>query len=289
MRLALFALLLFCLPALPADLLSDALQTFPANTQSLEYDNLAVLRRVPNYSDLRKQYTSDALKRVKTTLLELNITEEELSEVVTASGPGVFFGLIVGNFNASAAERQAAAHHLTRTSLQDGQAFCSKENICVFFRNGETGRAAFGPVDQLGLMAQVRAGHAPNVRSNPNFAALLAKMDLSTPIVGLAPGSEIGQLTKNVMPPSLDLSSWYSSVESFGYSIRTDTQAHLSVELLCTSASRGKLVSNALNAAAAVQRMAAAMSMGNAFPVSNLAATSSGRMVSFRFNAKLGS
>lgn len=289
MRLALFAFFLFCLPALPADLLSDALQTFPANTQSLEYDNLAALRRLPNYNELRKQYTSDALKRVKSTLLELNIAEEQLSEVVTASGPNVFFGLIVGNFNASAAEQQAAAHHLTPSSLQDGQAFCSKENVCVLFPKGENGRAAFGPVDQLRLMAEVHAGRAPNVRSNPNFAALLAKMDLTTPIVGLAPGSEIGQLTKNVMPPSLDLSSWYSSVESFGYSIRTDTQAHLTVELLCTSATRGRLVGNALNTAAAVQRMAAAMSMGNAFPVSNLRATSSGRMVSFRFDAKLRS
>jgi hypothetical protein len=222
-------------------------------------------------------------------LLQLNISEEQLSEVVTASGPGVFFGLIIGNFNAATAKRQATEHQLARTALHDGQAFCSKENVCVFFPDGEDGRAAFGSLDQLGLMTQVHEGHAPNVRSNPNFAALLSKMDLSTPIVGLAPGSEIGQLTKNVMPQSLDLSSWYSSVESFGYSIRTDTQAHLSVELLCTSATRGKLVSNALNAAAGVQRMAAAMSMGNAFPVSHLSATSTGRMVSFRFDAKLGS
>jgi hypothetical protein len=289
MRLLLFAFYLLVLPLLRADLLSDALQTFPANTQSLEYDHLAVLRQLPNYNDLRKQYTSDALKRVKSTLLQLNISEDQLSEVVTASGPSVFFGLIVGNFNTATSERDAAAHQLTRTALGEGSAFCSQDGVCVLFPNGNNGRAAFGTLDQLRAMNEVREGHAPNVKSKSDFAALLPKMNLTAPIVGLAPGSEIGQLTKNVMPSSIDLSSWYSAIESFGYSIRTDTQAHLDVQLLCASASKGKLVSDALNAAGVVQRATAALSMGNAIPISNLKASSSGPMVAFRFDAKLGS
>lgn len=289
MRLVLFVLYLSSLPFLRADLLSDALQTFPANTQSLEYDNLAVLRRLPDYNELRKKYTSDALKRVKNTLSQVNISEDQLSEVVTAAGPNVFFGLIAGNFNSATAEQQATTHSLTRSELSAGPAFCSQDGTCLLFPKDKNGRAAFGTLAQLRAIADVQEGHAPNIKSNADFAALLAKMDLTTPIVGLAPGSEIGQLTKNVMPPSLDLSSWYSSVKSFGYSISTDTQAHLSVELLCTSSSRGTLVRNALNAASAVQRMAAAMSMGSAFPVSNLRATASGPMVSFQFDAKLGS
>ncbi|HSU32923.1 MAG TPA: hypothetical protein VLJ11_16980 [Bryobacteraceae bacterium] len=291
MRLTLLLLYLFFGSFVRAELLPNALETFPANTVSLERDNLAMLRQLPNYGELRKQYSSDSLQRVKGTLLALGISEDQLSEVVTASGPGGFFGLVSGKFQSAAVARKAAGQKFQRTALGTGSAYCSPDNLCVFLSGRNDGNASFATLDQLRAMLAVRQGQAPSVKSNSSYMSILAEMDLHAPVVGLAPGSEITQLVKDAVPQELssrfDLSQWFSRVESLGYSIRIDASAHLNVHLLCKSESDSKLLSNTLNAAGGLQRMAA-LAVGNAWSFRNLSATPSGRMVELKFDAALG-
>jgi hypothetical protein len=141
-------------------------------------------------------------------------------------------------------------------------------------------------------MLNVRNGHAPAVASNPSFRDILAGMDLHAPVVGLAPGSEIKELMKEVIPPELasryDFSQWFSSIESLGYSIRMDTSAHLSAHLLCKSETASRLLTSTLNAASSFQRMAA-MAVGDSMLFRNLSAVSTGRIVALKLDAKLGS
>jgi len=291
MRLTFLLLYLFSVSFARAQLLPKALETFPANTQSLECDNLAMLRQLPNYRDLRQQYANDSLKRVKDTLLLLGISEDQLSEVVTASGPGGFFGLLSGNFQSATVARKAAAQKFQRTALGTGSAFCSPDNLCVFLAGHNDGNASFATLEQLRAMLAVRQGQAPAVKSNSSFAAILAELDLHAPVVGLAPGSEITQLVKDAVPSELssrfDLSQWFSKVESLGYSIRIDSSAHLDVRLLCKSEADSRLLSNTLNAAGGLQRMTA-FAVGDSWSFRNLSATPSGRMVALKLDAALG-
>jgi hypothetical protein len=291
MKLTLLLLYLFSFSFLRAELLPSALQTFPADTKSLECDNLTMLRQLPNYRDLRQQYSSESLQRVKSTLLTMGISEDQLAEVVTASGPGGFYGLVAGKFASATVAKKAAEQKLPRTALGTGSAYCSPDNVCLFLSGHNDGSASFGTLEQLRAMLAVSQGHAPSVKSNSSFTTILNEMDLHAPVVGLAPGSEISQLVKGAVPSELssrfDLSQWLSKVESFGYSIRIDTSAHLDVHLLCKSEADSKLLSNTLNAVGSLQRMAA-LAVGNSWSFRNLSATPSGSMVALKLDAALG-
>jgi hypothetical protein len=50
---------------LHAEILSEAMLVFPAQTQSLEYDHLAILRNLPNYSALQQQFSGTVLQQAK--------------------------------------------------------------------------------------------------------------------------------------------------------------------------------------------------------------------------------
>lgn len=286
-------ILLFCLSSLSllqAQLLPEALGTFPADTTALEYDNLSALRKLPNYQELRQQYSSDALRRVKQTFLLLGIPEDQLSQVVTASGPNGFFGLVEGNFQAKTATKKAIEQNFSRATLHGGSALCSPNAVCIFFPDQHPGSAAFGNLEQLRAMLGVSAGHSPAINTDHSFTKLLTGLDDRAPVIGIAPGSEIRELLKNVAPQALssrfDLSQMLPAIEGVGYGVEIDTNAHLTINLLCSSQAESKLLTSTLNAASNLQRMAA-FATNDSLPFRNLIATPAGSMVRLRLDAKL--
>jgi hypothetical protein len=103
-----------------AVLLQEAITAFPAQTTSLEYDALGKLRKLPDYQNLRKQYSGEGLDHAQRDLALLGVSEEQLREVITASGPNGFFGLMAGNFQLDAVAKEAAKHGMTKIALEDG-------------------------------------------------------------------------------------------------------------------------------------------------------------------------
>src|ERR1700761_8634011 len=101
MRVTLAALSAVCslLPGLRAQIIPESLQDFPAQTESLEYDNLAALRALPNYEALKQRFSGKPLQRLKTALTQLNVPESQVSEIVMANSPNNFYGLISGTFD----------------------------------------------------------------------------------------------------------------------------------------------------------------------------------------------
>lgn len=287
------SLLLFCLCSVAlvqAQLLPQALATFPADTISLEFDNLAALRKLPNYQALRQQYSSDELRRVKQTLLRLGIGEDQLSEVVTASGPNGFFGLLEGNFDVETATRNATKQNFSRTSLSGGPAFCSSSGVCVYFPVRAPRNASFGTLAQLRAMADITATHSPALDTNPLFAKLLGVLNKREPILGIAPGSEIKNLLNDAAPKNLssliDLPRYLPDIEGVGYSIDIDGKAHLTAYLLCRSEAESQTLSHTLNAASSLQQITR-LAMDDALPFQNLKATPAGPIVKLSLDAKL--
>ena len=285
------ALLFFChARALRGQLLLEAAQTFPAQTDSLEYDNLKLLRLLPNYQDLRLQYASDSLQRARKSMFALGISEDDLTELVTASGPLGFFGLLAGTFHLPALAGLAAKYEMPESSLAGGRLFCSREDVCFFFSGREDGRAQFGSAAQLRAMASVRLGTTPALRARPWFIKLMNKRNPRAPVFGIAQGSEVAQWVEGTIPQqlssTLNLPALFATIDVFSYSIKLDTKAHLDLNLLCTSETAGRVLADTFAAASGLQRLAAAAG-SSAFPFQNIVAGSAGRMVTLTLDAAM--
>src|ERR1700722_18307371 len=260
------ALIWFAATALQAQLLPEAVAAFPAQTTSLEYDALSRLRLLPNYRSLRKQYSGEGLQQAQKDLLALGVSEDQLSEVVTASGPKGFFGLLAGSFHTAAVAREAAKHGIAQNTLADGPEYCTKDGTCFLVIAQEEGHAFFGTSEQLRAISEVRQGRAPSLETNTTFMDLKSRMDPQSPVQGFAPGREISDFISGSIPPTissrLDLNRLFSSIETFGYSVKLDSKAHVGLNLICSSEQAGTILRDALSAASGLER-AAAMAGGS--------------------------
>ena len=287
--LPIIALVCFAASVAQAQLLTEAVAAFPAQTTSLEYDALSTLRRLPNYGSLRKQYSGEGLQRVQKDLLLLGISEEQLSEVVTASGPNGFFGLMAGSFHAASVSREAAKHGVAQTTLEDGPLYCSKEGTCLLLITQEEGHAFFGTMEQIRAVSEARQGRAPALATNATFVDLKNRMDQQSPVLGFAPGREIGDWIGPSIPQAissrLDLTRLFSSIQTFAYSVKLDSKAHVSLSLICTSEQAGTILRDTLSAASGLERAAAMAAGPSAMPFNNMAVSSSGRMVDVSLDA----
>ena len=278
------------IPKLQAQILPDAFSSFPAPTTSLEYDALSKLRTLPSYRNLRKQYSGEGLQRAQKDLSLLGVSEDQLSEIVTAAGSNGFFGLLAGNFRSDAMAREAAKHGVTQLSLEESNlAFCAKDGICFFPVPHEEGHAFFGTIEQLRAISEVRQGHAPSLEANATFVDLKNRTDQQSPVIGFAPGREISDWIGTSIPQSissrLDLTRLFSGIETFAYTVKLDSKAHVALSLICTSEQAGTLLRDTLSAASGLERAAAMAAGPAALPFDNMAVRSSGRLVDVSLDA----
>jgi hypothetical protein len=287
-----FSLLFVAATVLPAQqLLSEAVAAFPAQTVSLEYDALSKLRTLPSYASMRKQYSGEGLQRAQRDLLLLGISENQLSEVVTGSGPNGFFGLLAGSFHQTAAMKDAVKHGMIPSVLDDGPVFCAKDAVCFLLPSQEDGHALFGNLDQLRAISDVRQGRAASLRSNTTFMNLLNRMEPESPVFGFAPGKEIGDWIGTSIPAAIsshiDLNRLFSTIENFGYSVKVDSKAHVGLNLFCSSEEAGTVLKDTLSAASGLERAAAMAAGSSAMPFDKMVVQSSGRIVAVNLDAAI--
>lgn len=283
------ALLCLATAGLQAQLLKEAVSAFPSKTTSFEYDALSKLRLLPNYANLRKQYSGEGLQRVQKDLLLMGISESQLTEIVTAAGPNGFFGMFSGNFHQAGVLKETGKNGIAQTAMEDGLMFCSKEGTCLLLIEKEEGRGFFGTKEQMKAISDVRQGHAPSLGTNPVFLNLKGRMDPQAPVIGFAPGSEISDWIGSSIPQPiaahLDLNRLFSGIENFGYGVKLDSRAHVGLTLLCSSEQAGTLLKNALAAAGGLERAAALAAGSAALPFDNMAVESAGRLVAVNLDA----
>jgi hypothetical protein len=279
-------LLGFCTSALMhAELLSQALLFFPASTKSLEYENLAQLRKLPDYAKLRQQYSGAALDRAEATFSKLGITEDSIAEAVSTIGSADLYGIVSGSFSGIEARKQAAKTAFRQLTLGNKNVYCSDTEVCVLFL--EDSVAAFGKVEDLKAILRARQGITPRLGEKTPISDLLAKADLHAPVIGIAPGSELNNFIGDDIPggylSKANLSKLLATISLFQYSVRLDNKAHLNMNLSCATSLEAAALSQSLSTLNALH----SISSSDTASFDHLAANSSEKLVHLTMDVSL--
>ena len=252
-NLPLLSIVILCAAsAAHAQIVSEALSVFPAQTESLEYDNLAALRALPNYETLRQQFSGKPLEQARATLAKLGIPEDQVTEMALGSTPGALYGLLGGAFSGSTAIKFAARESILPLRLVDTQMFCPGAGTCIVFL--EDWLAAFGSPGQLKAMLEARQGVAASLGSNPRFVRIMDNSDALAPVRGVASGNEFDSLISSGLRDKtgmdLNWAQFSSSISLVGYSLTFERKAHVKATLECKSALAAAILKQILAALA---------------------------------------
>lgn len=274
---------------LRAQIVSEALLSFPARTEYMEYDNLASLRTLPSYNALRDRFAGKPLEEAKTVLGQLGIPEDQVRELVSGSSPGAFYGLVAGTFSEQAVAKAAKRKGIVK--VLDSDIYCPGKSDCVVFL--EDSIAAFGPFEQLKEMLGVRQGFAPRLSSNKNIAALFNNTDTHAPVRGVVYGSQLNGAISDVLQDfsgwKRDWSSLSSNVTALGYGVRFDRVAHVSATMQCASKTAAALLVQGLHALNGFQSVVNSSSQNSGAPFRNMQVSSSGSDVDLKADTDIPS
>lgn len=278
-----FPLLAVCLGMpLYAGIIDDALLSFPANTEYLEYDNLSSLRTLPKYSTLRQEFSGKSLDEARIVLAQLGIEESQVQEIVITSTTNVFEGLIAGQFSAESVSKNPKSRRYA-ARLLDAQVFCMGRETCVVFL--EDSLAAFGSFAQLKNMLLTRQGAHVRLSSNSDAVRLLNATDRNAPVRGMLFGEQLRAAISNAFRDwsglKADSASLTGTISGLGYTVTFDGKAHVSAAVECASRSAATLLSQTFSGVAALQSLAAPM-LSNDVRFQNVRVSSSGNMMYFR-------
>jgi hypothetical protein len=249
---------------------------------------------LPNYQELRKQYSSANFERARKDLFALGISEDQVMEAVMATGPHGFFGLLAGTFwTPSAAE--AVKQGMTAGVLEKQAVFCAEDGMCFLFSTREGGRVLFGSSAQLRAICEVVQGRAPSLRNNADLGELFGRMQTHSPVVGMAPGSKLllwaGYGVSQALS-SLDLTKISTDIQSFGYSVTFDGSGnagsnHVGLNLVCRSEQSASVLRSMLAVAGGLERAAESVPGVGALPFNNMVVSSAGRLVAVKLDSPM--
>ncbi len=221
-----------------------ALSAFPADTQQLTYTDLAQLRSSPGYPSLRAQLLGGPLRGLAELLRSAgDDPEKDADEVVlgwrgAATAPGAFFGLASGHFHPRQVgdflkHRKGAPADYAGFHLYTYNSGPDRSDLYFTFLDDST--AAFGRLNDLKALLDVRAGLRPALETNSSFVDWEAELGGSAPQWGISAGRAAASqaalwLTGGLKPPP-DLGSFIAPVQALLYSIYfgSDFSTHISV------------------------------------------------------------
>jgi hypothetical protein len=278
--LPLAVLALSAATTLRADLISEALLCFPAQTEYVEYDNLEALRTLPDYNILRQRFSGKPLEDAKTALGQLGVLEIQVHEVVTGSNATGFYGVVAGPFSGEAATSNAKRNGLG-IKVGENQVLCPGGGTCIVFL--EASLAAFGSLDQLKEMLETRQGIKARLSSKRDAATLLTNTDRYDPVRGIVLGkqlhSDVADMLNDWTGWKRDWSTLSGNVTAIGYGVRFDSKTHVAATLECSSKASAGVLLQMLNALGSLG--------GGSAPFQNLQVSSSGTNIDFKVDTAL--
>ncbi len=175
----------------------DALSSFPADTQQLAYLNLAQLRGMAEYPQMRQYLLNRQFRDFQDFLKSVGIdAEKDVSEVILGwrgvgtDRPGML-GRAEGRFDAERVRRQMAGMKIPIREYQGYELYTfgsgqdPTDMVFVFF---SASSAAFGRMRDLKELLDVRAGARPPLESNASMVAWEAELEGTSPQWGLSVG-----------------------------------------------------------------------------------------------------
>jgi hypothetical protein len=240
--------LLFPVPVAADQLPGEALNTFPADTLQVAFTNLAVLRSLSVYPQIRQRILNRQMRAFEDFLRPMGIEpEKDIDEVMLGwrgemVGPAGYLGLASGRFQ-PALIQQYFDHTGLPVRQYDGAdlyAFGSGgDPNDLFFTFFDSSIAAFGRLGDLKAMLDARQGSINALNSNSDFVNWQGELDGTAPQWGIMNGKSAGNLAGSWMAPSgqknVDLTSLGRSVRALLYRVQWDTGFTAQLFMVCNT------------------------------------------------------
>jgi hypothetical protein len=276
--------------SLRAEIVSEAMLTFPAKTEAVEYDNLYELRRLPNYSSLRQRFAGKQLDDAKAALAKLGVNESQVHEIVMGTSPTAFYGLVSGTFSAAQAGIIAKKNGIWPYLAGKEKIFCPKGTSCVVFLDDSL--AAFGLLPQLKALLDTRLGITPRLSSNPVISTLMNTTQTRFPVRGVVYGSQLNSVISDALQQEsgvhIDWTQFTSNITAFSYSVSMDSKAHVIAKLQCKTPTTAGVLRQMLGALGGVQSVATKAGKDPAsMPFQKLEVSATGDLVDLKMDTPL--
>jgi len=243
---AVFSVVLFPAVLTGQGVARDALASFPADTQQLAYVNLAQLRSMPEYPQIRRRLLDRQLRDFQEFLRSTGTDpDKDVDEVVLgwrgeASGGAGFFGRAEGRFDPERVHRFFVEQQLPfrRHAGLELYAYGAGESPSdIFFAFFSSSSAAFGRLRDLEEILDVRAGGRPALDSNAAFVDWEAELEGSSPQWGIATGKAAsGQAALWLAVGgklSVDPGVMFSAVRAVLYRVDWGSTINAHIAILC--------------------------------------------------------
>jgi len=192
------AIFVLCPVPLRAQIVArESLSAFPADTLQLAYLNLAQLRALPEYPQIRRRFLGRQLRDFQEFLRTTGTDpDRDVDEVVLGwrgetAGQSGFFGLAEGNFQPDRVQQFFVRYKLPireRAGLQLYAFGSGEDRDDLFFCFLSPTSAIFGRRQDLDALFEVRAGTRPALDSNPTMVNWEAELEGSAPQWGITTG-----------------------------------------------------------------------------------------------------
>lgn len=231
-------------PAGAQQLSQEALKSFPAGTTQIEYARPEALRKLADYNTLRQQYMGPWLKKLVASLEQLGIKESDVDELMlgwTSGGASKeTYGLAIGRFDSAALDKSAAERNIAPDKIGGKTGYClgaGLETQCVVLLDPSLG--AFGTLNSLSEMMDVRNGARPSLGSDATFLKMTTEADTTAPIWGIATDGAVAAWFRMWMPTQqnikLDWAQVFKGVDSLNYAVNAGDDVELHMNLYCKS------------------------------------------------------
>ena len=241
-------------------LVREALFTFPVDTQQLAYSNLATLRALPNYPQIRQRLFSRRLRDFQDFLRSVDTDpEKDVDEVMLGWRRGVvdtagFFGLAEGRFQPERIRKFFAVLELpSREYLGlDLYAFGSGEDRPdLFFTFLSSSLAAFGRLRDLKAMLDVRSGTRVALDSNSDPVGWEAELEGAAPQWGIMTGKGAAKMAAEWLTGGgklpVDPSVALGPIQKVLYRIDWESGFSARLSILCQNAESAAALARFLN------------------------------------------
>ena len=267
-------------------LISEALCTFPPESDFIEYDHVRVLRGLSSYESLSRKLDGDDLQQLEVALQKIGLDIRRVDDkVVGKSASSQLYGLLSGHLIPAARTRLRAP---SLNAGYEGRIFCPGERLCLAVLSNSV--AAFGELTQVRRMVEARKSSLYS-RSTPNgqLAELLKNTDADASVRGAALNPELNGLVwplfAGLFSSSSGIAGIKAGVSGIVYSATFDSTAHMEGMFACNSRTSALLLTNVVSAARVINgRNGQVRTPAGNIPVQTLKLASSGSVITFRFD-----
>lgn len=240
----------FPLPALRAadQLPEEALTTFPADTLQVAFTNLATLRSLPVYPQIRQRLLNRQLHAFEEFLRPIGIEpEKDIDEVMLGwrgemAGPTDYLGLAAGRFSTARVLQYFEHTGLPVLEYDNAEIYAfgsGADPNDLFFTFFDTSLAAFGRLGDVKAMLDARQGSIKALDANADYGSWQGELDGSAPQWGILNGKSAANLAGLWLAPggqkNVDLSSLGRSVRALLYRVQWETGFSAQLIMVCNA------------------------------------------------------